>query len=71
MIEQTFNKKEGELYLACNDQKVFFTSADHYKGYKSNEKAMNSRWRNLKATAALKTKMGNNQTHKQTKYRIC
>ena len=32
-IEQTFYKKEGKLYLACNDKKAFFTSADHYKGY--------------------------------------
>ena len=24
---------EGKLYLACNDKKVFFTSADHYRGY--------------------------------------
>ena len=22
-----------ELYLACNDKKAFFTSADHYRGY--------------------------------------
>ena len=34
LIEQTFYKKEGKLYLACNDKKAFFTSADHYyKGY--------------------------------------
>ena len=26
-------KKEGKLYLACNDKKAFFTSADHYRGY--------------------------------------
>ena len=26
-------KKEGKLYLACNDKKVFFTSANHYRGY--------------------------------------
>ena len=25
--------KEGKLYLACNDKKAFFTSADHYRGY--------------------------------------
>ena len=33
LIERTFYKKEGKLYLACNDKKAFFTSADHYKGY--------------------------------------
>ena len=33
MIEWTFYKKEGKLYLACNDKKAFFTSADHYRGY--------------------------------------
>ena len=33
MIEGTFFKKEGKLYLACNDKKAFFTSVDHYKGY--------------------------------------
>ena len=33
LIERTFYKKEGTLYLACNDKKAFFTSADHYKGY--------------------------------------
>ena len=33
MIERTFYKKEGKLYLACNDMKSFFTSADHYRGY--------------------------------------
>ena len=33
LIEQTFFKKEGKLYLACNDKKAFFTSTDHYKGY--------------------------------------
>ena len=33
LIEQTFNKKEGKLYLACNDKKAFFTSEDHYRGY--------------------------------------
>ena len=33
LIERTFYKKEGKLYLACNDKKSFFTSADHYKGY--------------------------------------
>ena len=32
MIERTFYKKEGKLYLACNDKKAFFTSADH-RGY--------------------------------------
>ena len=31
LIELTFYKKEGKLYLACNDKKAFFTSADHYK----------------------------------------
>ena len=25
--------EEGRLYLACNDKKAFFTSADHYRGY--------------------------------------
>ena len=33
LIEQTFCKKEGKLYLACNDKKAFFTSADHYRGH--------------------------------------
>ena len=33
LIERTFNKKEGKLYLACNDKKAYFTSADHYRGY--------------------------------------
>ena len=34
LIERTFHKKEGEIYLACNDMKSFFTSKDHYnKGY--------------------------------------
>ena len=33
LIEQTFYKKEGKLYLVCNDTKAFFTSADHYRGY--------------------------------------
>ena len=33
LIERTFHKKEGKLYLACNDKKTFFTSADHYRGY--------------------------------------
>ena len=33
LIERTFYKKEGELYLACNDKKAFFTSKDHYNGY--------------------------------------
>ena len=33
LIERTFYEKEGKLYLACNDKKAFFTSADHYKGY--------------------------------------
>ena len=33
LIELTFYKKEGKLYLACNDKKAFFTSADHYRGY--------------------------------------
>ena len=31
LIERTFYKKEGTLYIACNDKKVFFTSVDHYK----------------------------------------
>ena len=29
MIQRTFYKKEGKLYLACNDRKAFFTSTDH------------------------------------------
>ena len=33
LILQTFFKKEGNLYLACNDKKAFFSSADHYRGY--------------------------------------
>ena len=33
LIERTFYKKEGELYVACNDKKAFFTSKYHYKGY--------------------------------------
>ena len=33
LIEWTFSTKEGKLYLACNDNKVFFTSADHSRGY--------------------------------------
>ena len=33
LIEQTFYKKEGELYLACNDKNAFITSKDHHKGY--------------------------------------
>ena len=33
LIERTFYKKECKLYLACNDKKAFFTSADHYRGY--------------------------------------
>ena len=33
LIERTFYKKEGNLYLACNDKKAFFTYADHYRGY--------------------------------------
>ena len=33
LIERTFCKKESKLYLACNDKKSFFTSADHYRGY--------------------------------------
>ena len=33
LIERTFYKKEGKLYIACNDKKAFFTSADHYRGY--------------------------------------
>ena len=32
-IERTFYKKEGKLYLACNDKKAFFTLTDHYRGY--------------------------------------
>ena len=28
LIERTFYKKEGKLYIACNDKK-----ADHYRGY--------------------------------------
>ena len=33
LIDQNFYKNEGKLYLACNDKKAFFTSADHYRGY--------------------------------------
>ena len=33
LIERTFYKKEGKLYLACNDKNAFFTSKNHYKGY--------------------------------------
>ena len=33
LIERTFYKKEGKLYIAGNDQKAFFTSKDHYRGY--------------------------------------
>ena len=33
LIERTFYKKEGKLYLVCNDKKAFFTSADHYRGH--------------------------------------
>ena len=33
LIERTYYKKEGKLYLACNNKKAFFTSADHYRGY--------------------------------------
>ena len=33
LIERTFYEKECELYIACNDKKAFFTSADHYRGY--------------------------------------
>ena len=33
LIVRTFYKKDGKLYLACNDKKAFFTSADHYRGY--------------------------------------
>ena len=33
LIERTFYMKEGKLYLACNNKKAFFTSADHYRGY--------------------------------------
>ena len=31
LIERIVYKKEGKLYLACNDKKAFFTFADHYK----------------------------------------
>ena len=33
LIERTFYKKEGKLYLASNDKKAFFTSADYYREY--------------------------------------
>ena len=33
LIERTFYKKEGKLYLACNDKNAFFTSAVHYRRY--------------------------------------
>ena len=32
LIKRTFYMKEGKLYLACNDIKACFTSADHYRG---------------------------------------
>ena len=28
LIERAFYKKKGELYIACNDKKAFFTSKD-------------------------------------------
>ena len=31
-FKRTFYIKEGRLYIACNDKKAFFTSADHYRG---------------------------------------
>ena len=37
-IERTFKekfKKEGDLYLACNDKKAFFTSIDHTRSYQN------------------------------------
>ena len=33
LIKRTFCKKEGKLYLAWNDIKAFFTSADQNRGY--------------------------------------
>ena len=33
LLDLTFYKTEGKLYLACNDKKAFFTSADHNRGY--------------------------------------
>ena len=33
LIERTFYKKEGKLYIVCNDKKAFLTSKDHYKRY--------------------------------------
>ena len=33
LIERTFYKKEGKLYLACSIKKAYFTSTDHYKGF--------------------------------------
>ena len=33
LIGRTFYKKEGKLYLACNDKKAVYTSADRYRGY--------------------------------------
>ena len=33
LTERSFCKKEGKLHIACNDKKLFFTSADHYRGY--------------------------------------
>ena len=33
LIERTFYKTEGKLYLVCNDKNALFTSKDHYKGY--------------------------------------
>ena len=31
LIKRTIYKKGGKLYLACNDKKAFFNSADHYR----------------------------------------
>ena len=36
--------------------------------YRSNEKAINRNQSNQMANPTLKTKMGNNQNHKQTRY---
>ena len=33
LISKSIRTQDGKLYLACNDKKAFFTSADHYRGY--------------------------------------
>ena len=34
MSGPSLKRKVIKLYLACNDKKAFFTSADHYRGYR-------------------------------------